>query len=796
MTATDTRPAPRRAATDSPLPAPNGSALRDLLMGVRFALTGGREAWVRTLLTAVGVGLGVSVLLLASSVPGAMDRRDVRNEARSEFNHAVDGGRPTDRSLLVRAADTTFRDMEVRGRLLKPEGPRAPLPPGLDAFPAHGEMAVSPALRELLDSDGTKLLSGRIPYEITATVGTEGLSGPGELVFYAGHDRLNTDGGAGHAMRIDAFGTQATADPLDPVLMLLVLIILVVLLMPVAVFVAASVRFGGERRDRRLAALRLVGADARMTRRVAAGEAVAGSLLGLAVGAVMFFLGRQLANVMTIEQVSVFPEDLAPGPLLAALVVLAVPLASVAVTLLALRGVVIEPLGVVRTARPRRRRLLWRLLPLIGGVALLAPLIAQGTADYFNTYVVVCGAVLLLLGVTSLLPWVVESVVGRLGGGPVSWQLAVRRLQLSGGAAAQAMNGVAVAVAGAVALQMLFAGVDNDYIQVAEKDLRRAEMDVRTPRSVPPAEVREALAGLPGVRFASAIGTGLVTPRPAADGEDPMELAVGDCATLRKVADLPSCRDGDVFRLLSDRQASNAPRKHAEPHATLYVDAGGAGAAAADTRWRLPAEVKDARPLPDPVGYERDGLLATPGAFPEERARQLGGQVFVGVDEGALDARDRVRTTVAALSPFHQVSDHYGVAVNDQFADVRKGLFVGATCVLLLIGASLLVSQVERLRERKKLLASLVAFGTRRRTLVWSVLWQTAVPVVLALVLALGVGLLLGTVLLFVVQTTPAVPWAVVGAMTGVAGLVVLLVTALTMPVLLRLMRPEGLRTE
>ena len=76
-----------------------------------------------------------------------------------------------------------------------------------------------------------------------------------------------------------------------------------------------------------------------------------------------------------------------------------------------------------------------------------------------------------------------------------------------------------------------------------------------------------------------------------------------------------------------------------------------------------------------------------------------------------------------------------------KYTSIRTGLFVGSTCVLALIGASLLVSQLEQLRERRKLLSSLVAFGTRRRTLSLSVLWQTAIPVGLGLVLATTVGL-------------------------------------------------------
>lgn len=65
-----------------------------------------------------------------------------------------------------------------------------------------------------------------------------------------------------------------------------------------------------------------------------------------------------------------------------------------------------------------------------------------------------------------------------------------------------------------------------------------------------------------------------------------------------------------------------------------------------------------------------------------------------------------------------------------KFARVRIGLSVGAACVLALIGVSLLVGQLEQLHERKKLLSSLVALGTRWRTLSLSVLWQTAIPVV------------------------------------------------------------------
>ncbi|MYR63025.1 ABC transporter permease, partial [Streptomyces sp. SID625] len=95
-----------------------------------------------------------------------------------------------------------------------------------------------------------------------------------------------------------------------------------------------------------------------------------------------------------------------------------------------------------------------------------------------------------------------------------------------------------------------------------------------------------------------------------------------------------------------------------------------------------------------------------------------------------------------------------------------------------------------------KLLSALVAFGTRRRTLSLSVLWQTAIPIALGLLLASSIGLALGAVLLKMTAQPMGVDWASLATMTGIGAAVVLSVTLLSLPPLLRLMRPDGLRTE
>ncbi|MFJ4202353.1 ABC transporter permease [Streptomyces sviceus] len=785
-----------------------GQWWRDLGMGVRFAFAGGREGWVRALLTAVGVGLGVTLLLLTTALPSALAVRHQREDARTDITYSDKIPPKAADTLLVAATGTTFRDTTIRGRELEPEGPKAPLPPGVGKFPAVGEMVVSPALKKLLESGDGKLLRERLPQRIVGTIGESGLIGSAELAFYRGAEGLAAQGiTGGQITRIDRFGNpNPVQERTDPVLVLLVLVVFVVLLMPVAVFITAAVRFGGERRDRRLAALRLVGADGRSTRRIAAGEALAGAVLGLVLGTGFFLIAREAAGSVEVFGESVFPSYLNPSPLLALLVGLAVPTAAVLVTLLALRGVVIEPLGVVRTAKPARRRLWWRLLLPLAGLGMLYPMVGQGRdGGDFNQYLVTGGVVLLLVGVTALLPWIVEAVVARLGSGGLSWQLAVRRLQLSSGTAARMVNGIAVAVAGAIALQMLFAGVEGDYTKDTGYDVSRAQMQVSVPEGKTLGATAKQLAATKGVRQVYAFEEGYANDGPGDDAHFG-RVTVADCTSLRQVAELPSCHDGDVFasRVTPGADGDSSGQQNADgesgvaakPGKTLYFENSEDPEKPASVTWTVPRTVKQARSIPDPTGYRRGGLLVTPGAFSAKATAGVHGEVYLRLDESMPDAREYVRNTAARINPLEEPMTWASSERNDRYDTIRTGLFVGAACVLALIGASLLVSQLEQLRERKKLLSALVAFGTRRRTLSLSVLWQTAIPIVLGLLLAMVVGLTLGVVLLRMTGTGVRVDWPSVLSMTGVGAAVVLVVTLLSLPPLLRLMRPDGLRTE
>ncbi|MEU6850905.1 ABC transporter permease [Actinacidiphila alni] len=807
----------RQAYGSAPAPAPPPERpagvrvwARDLALGARFAAGGGREGWTRTVLTAVGVGLGVALLLLAAAVPATLNSREHKRQAR-DTSAAAYVAKPSRTSLLIADVGTVWHGQQVGGALLKAEGAKPSVPPGVAELPGAGDMVVSPALRELLRS--TPLLRERIPYKDTGTIGHAGLMGPNELMYYAGSDRLtarDADYQHGNAKRITGFGEHIASDALTPVLDLLLIIMLVVLLLPVAVFVGTAVRLGGERRDRRLAALRLVGADIRTTRRIAAGEALLGSVLGLGAGAGFFFAGRQLAAHVTIHDISAYPSDMTPNTALTVLIALVVPLAAVAVTLISLRGTAIEPLGVVRHGLGRRRTLWWRVLVPLAGLALLVPLFGSVTGNdaHVNEYQTATGAVLLLFGVTTVLPWVVEAVVGRLRGGPVAWQLAIRRLQLNHGSAARMVSGVTVAVAGAIALQMLFASVDGQFVHATGADASRIQATV----NVPAADARQAAAvtekvrTTPGVARAYGFTDSRATQPDAAtlrDGQDVayIPLVVADCDTLRQMAEIGSCGPGSAYVVPStDRFAGPSPNadlaKYAGPGKRLDLNVGPTPYRGTPRLWTMPSGTRPAVSRTDPRGQRNWGVFVTPGAVDASRLADPTAVVMVNLDPGKQDAVEYLRNTGAALGPMAQVSSVSNFTTQTQYAQLRRGLFVGAALTMALIGASLLVTMLEQLRDRKKLLAVLVAFGTRRTALAWSVLWQTAVPIALGLVLACAGGIGLGAALLAMVGEAFHVDWGIVARMSGIGAAVVLAVTLLSLPPLWRLMRPDGLRTE
>ena len=815
-------PAPRRRPDRGP-----SAWLRDLRLGVRLAVGGGRTSLLRLLFTTVGIGLAATVLLLGACVPHLIARYQERVAAGTPVTAPIAGVSP----LYSFEYSDEYQDTTIAGTYVYADGSNPPMPPGLARLPGPNQIVLSPALADLLDSPEGAVLRKRFPERVIGTIGDAGLTQPTDLSYYAGAsaDLVNADGvqqvyayGDGGDDGIDVFNQ-------DILLGTLLATGMVVLLLPVLVFLSVSSRIAGAQRDRRLAALRLVGADVLQTRRIAAAESLVGAATGLVLGVGLFLLARlALGGVDTLD-FSAFTSDIVPSWPFAVAAVLLVPAISVGTALVALRRTLIEPLGVFRESTPPRRRLWWRLALVALGVAALSLVPLDGSDTLLRAAQLSLGTTVLLVGVPAMLPWILERTAGLLHGGPLSWQLAVRRLQLDSGTPARVAGGVAVVLAGAITLQTLLVaahasirlssptnasdlltGNNGKQVGIVEvtSDGGLADQVAATLRGTPGVfgvdQFWQLPVRLPHPVQETSTDDGVTATFPTST----VEFDVADCAEVRRLLTVSDCRDGDVFAPVADPSWDVVIPPPAAGTTVTATDETGLQDNLPNPKdyghWTMPATVRSAGQTALAEKFDLGSVLLTPGALDA-----LGNTVSLNnataiyaaqVDPYDQDSPDDVgnalapylwRTQTSALytQPADQPGDHL-------LNEARDALLAGSLFTLAVAGASLLVLALEQIRERRRPLATLAAAGVPRGVLARSLLWQTAIPVVVATVVADAVGIGLAALVLHWAKQPVAFDWPDIALFSAVAVAMVLSITALTLPSLRSATRLTAMRTE
>jgi len=764
-----------------------------LLLGVRLALAGGPG---RLALMTTGVGLGLALLLGGLGVLPAYHLRNARVADRTPAAPLDPDGSPvaSREGVVSTSMPDRFRGRQITVVRVAAVG-RAPVPPGLRRLPAAGEIAVSPALGALLRDPANGVLRARYVGRVVATVGTAGLLGPHELLAYVGVQRSALPAGL---EPLPAFGAiHAYRDlPAPDEVRAAVGLGLVGLLVPVLVFIATATRLSSAARERRLAAIRLVGATPEQARLLAAAEAGVAAMVGVVLGGLLFLTLRQAAAAALPVPAGVFPVDLAPPGWQLALVLLGVPVLAVATGLVALRHIVTSPLGVTRQGRVRRAGAA-RLLPLGTGLVLLALAGVNARAvtggRLYGAALLVGGAALVLIGLAVGMPALARLAAAGLvrRGGGVAGQLAGRRLQLDPTPVARVVTGTVLVVFMAgwlmAFLPLLARASSNPYHELAAA-VRPGTVLIQNGAT---AEVASRAARVPGVR-----GVSLVrqingrTPTAATDGPG-LSIVLVDCAALNALLRRPLPRCGEVPGY---RMVSAGPQLAPAPGELVTPDTPYSGPAIRVPAGLLPvARAQDFSEL----GVYGD-LVLSPAAVPREAlAAAESGAMFIGTD-GRPDTVERVRTALAGTSVFDVVTPADLIADAERPATVyTRLLLLGVVVAVLVAAASLALTSVDAVREQRRSFAALVAAGTPTGVLRRSVLVQTVLPLFLGVAVATACAGFAAAVYLGIGgEPRVGVPWLSMVGIGAAAVVAVSLATAATLPAVRATTRPSALRSE
>jgi hypothetical protein len=703
-------------------------------LGLRFLLGAGRRGLVRLGLMVLGTMLAVWCLLVALAFPSILHARQDRAAGRTPVS-AVDPG--------ARRGWWDEVTRPVRGQMLDElflvaEGEQTPTPPGLERVPHLGEAFVSPGFDRALSVDpGARAI---FPYTVVGLISPDGLVSPDELFAVVGTSRYDLPSG-GHALAGFGIRGRPEVDLASGDLRLLQLAFACLVGIPLAVFFTVVARLSAASRDRRLAALRLIGMSQRQTRRVSSIESLIVAVVGSAFGLGIYALTQARLASAGIGRLKWFPSDAGPTASVVLVCALGVPILSATVSTLASRPAVRYALA-FRRQNPPKRPSPWRLLPLGVGLAVLVGLLIASSSlpagtglkspgPLIMTAAIISTGVGLGLSFQVLGIWVAQILATRTR--RIWAMLGTRRLMFEPSSSTRVVSGLVIVVFG-----MGFAtGLQRDA-RAAAAPLGRYEFYQLDAQAVP-SVAREQLFAVKDVR-ASLVSVASVVTAPSSGGEGAQPVEPGATVGFATCADISvflehviqGCADGVPYRLAPIEGGVEIPKSGTTFHFPIdNSDAPRTFTLAVPDR-TLPIHLLDFIAL-------GSSLLFPPDQLPDKTIPESA-SIDLASDSNPA-AVSSVIEGITGLAPLAQVRLLNDDLVTRHHSEVFQSLLNVALTLGFIIGIlAFIVAALDRAVERRSNLVSLAIVGVPRGTLRAAQTVQILLPLSVGTFVAITTG--------------------------------------------------------
>ncbi|MFF3157573.1 ABC transporter permease [Streptomyces sp. NPDC057910] len=651
----------------------------------------GRVRFIALTAATALLALGIAAMVVVhASYQGQAQRGTARHPVTQEDRPDL----PTT-ALWSKATDSVAHGGSFSVVFITPLTADAPLPPGLDAWPAPGEVALSPGLRTRGAADGIDTRYGHA----VGRIGVEGLQSPDELLAYV---RPRAGLPVDEALNIVGYGMAPHAevvrlgqlDDARPEWAFQTMPGLLVLL-PVAVLLVVAARTGSRNRDRRTALVDALGGTSRARALIVLGEAgmpvLAGAVIATGVVGAFWVCDVRLpvtGFVVSAQDVRAHGRELALAVVTAAMAVVAASVVAARFTPTA---------GSNRPTGARRSPMRWAALcPVFLLIAVLGPRLwaAGAPGNVLTNWAGAAGTLATLPAAIAVLNALLGRRMSRAGRrfGRPGLLVAGQRMATHPGPLARMTAGLVIALGllvQIVAWQGLF-GAEATAAQATVERIGSSALVVRprsttTPRQMA-AFVRELPPTVEAVRMTNAPERFAVTLEGTCRGLTALQLPCRD-KPVRVGGELKDQRAREIVEWSASGADSVTVRESAEP---------------------------------------ADAAASTPGEVPLT--------VLVSVDGREL--------SVPALKQLAYRVLPQGLAIDTAGGEwlttgqIKRGQGLWITCfgfvgILVLAGVSVISGTAEFLRNGRALAPISVLSGNRR--IHWSTAaWSLLVPFVLA----------------------------------------------------------------
>lgn len=388
-----------------------------------FLTRSGKSNWNRLGLTAAAVALGILMLLVLASGVNALQNRSFNSSWRFDIFTAEDNHKPIEGVAPLKAKVATngnlnkWQNEEITTISLRATGANSPELEDLKT-PNEGEYYVSRGLDEVIKANPEEKVGNRFGSKQIGVIPDELSTSPDSLEVIRG--MTEEEASSGRIAEVYAFSSKAeVVSKYSGSVGVILAFGGVILLFPVVMFISIATQLGSAQREKRYAALRLIGATRKQITRIITVESLSAALIGIVAGTLLYFMLVPLMSQYHFDGMRFWPDDLAVPISQYALIVALTLVFCLFANWWGMRHVQLSPLGVARSSKVTKKPRAWRLFLLVPGLVVFIWLslpqgvewIREDAADNpLPLFVLMLGVLSVMFGLVIAGPWLTSSI--------------------------------------------------------------------------------------------------------------------------------------------------------------------------------------------------------------------------------------------------------------------------------------------------------------------------------------------------------------------------------------------------
>ena len=328
-----------------------------------------KQSIKRLVLTSFAIALGVMTLLVLLSGTNGLYNRFNQGGL---FNAVYSGkGAKSDKDALKIAWFThdnlnRWQNNEIKVLEFAKTSSNAPDLPNLRA-PQPGEYYLSPKLASIMKTNPNSGLDKRYGNKYIGELPKEYLSSPDDLIAFSGVKKEDL-----LASNVPTFNytdpkmLESSKDfSIKGGLLVIFAFGAVILLFPVAMLVSIATQLGSAQRERKYAAIRLIGGTRKQVRNILLFESLVTTLVGILGGILLHLMILPLISNYSFDGLRFFPEQLRLDLSQYFYVAVIILILSLVVNLWQMKKVQTSPLGIVMRHKKDKKPRIFRLIPFL-----------------------------------------------------------------------------------------------------------------------------------------------------------------------------------------------------------------------------------------------------------------------------------------------------------------------------------------------------------------------------------------------------------------------------------------------